>query len=526
MERTENIKKSTRRRRGSGGRIVKIKTEGKGLLPLKTALVVLSVAFQAGFLIFLHLEAVRVFWIYSVISYILSLIMCVHCLSSDRNGLSKAVWIIILLVGYSFGFVLYILSDKRIFFHRSKKRYNAVFKHTEAYCPVYSEPQGAQAVRNDCRYLYSAGKFAAHTGNKIRYFPSGTQLFDDVLERLESAEKFVFIEFFIIADGVLLNRVSDILEKKAKAGVDVRIIYDDMGCHSVLSHRMKKRLRRSGIKLGAYNKLLPRLDVGLNYRDHRKIIVIDGKTAYTGGANLADEYVNEKRMHGYWKDAGVRLDGSATDALSLIFLRQWEYITKRSEDCSRFFGNFEFYENGAAVAPYADGLEYANPIGKNMYENVIAGANKRVWIMTPYLIPDETVLGLLKNKSASGVDVRIILPAVPDKALTFTVTKNNAKKLVESGAKVYFMKNSFVHSKICLSENCAVIGSINFDLRSFYQQFECAVYTDDADVLSDVGRDFEATFLKSDEVDGNAVKHARFVSKVLAGLLQMCAPLM
>ena len=171
-------------------------------------------------------------------------------------------------------------------------------------------------------------------------------------------------------------------------------------------------------------------------------------------------------------------------------------------------------------------MEYANPIGKNMYENVIAGANKRVWIMTPYLIPDETVLGLLKNKSASGVDVRIILPAVPDKALTFTVTKNNAKKLVESGAKVYFMKNSFVHSKICLSENCAVIGSINFDLRSFYQQFECAVYTDDADVLSDVGRDFEATFLKSDEVDGNAVKHARFVSKVLAGLLQMCAPLM
>lgn len=511
---------------GDNGKAVKIRTENNGLRPLKTVIIALMVALQVAFLIALNVLFSMAFKVYLIISFTLSLITCIYCLSTQRNGLSKAVWIMLLLLGFSFGFIIYLLSDERIFFRRAKKRYKAVYSRTDGYCPEYVEPSASEVVKSDCKYLYTAGKFAAYNDTAIKYFPSGARLFDDVLARLEQAEKFVFIEYFIIADGVLLDRIADVLESKAQNGVDVRVIYDDMGSHSVLSKKVKTRMKKAGIKLTAYNRLVPRFNVELNFRDHRKMIIIDGKTAYSGGSNLADEYVNEKRMHGYWKDTGVRLDGAAVDGFSLIFLRQWEYLTKKQEDYTPYFNNYERYENSAVVAPYADGLDFEKPVGKNVYENVISGANKRLWIMTPYFIPDDTITGLLKNKAAAGVDVRIILPDVPDKVFTYAVTRNNAEKLISCGVKVYCMKQSFVHSKLILSENCAVIGSINFDLRSFYQQFECAVYTNDSGVLADVENDFADTFVKCREIDEFNGKRAKLRNRIFAGVLQVFAPLM
>lgn len=522
----KKLKPIAKRRYGAGGRAVRIRTESNGLRPLKTVIIVLMIALQIGFLITLNVLFSLAFKVYLILSFTLSLLTCVYCLSSQRNGLSKAVWIMLLLLGFSFGFIIYLMSDERIFFHRAKKRYRAVFARTDKYCPEYAASDASEEVENDCRYLYSAGKFAAYKDTAVRYFPSGAQLFDDVLNRLETAEKFVFIEYFIIADGVLLNRVLDVLEPKAQGGVDVRIIYDDMGSHSVLSRKAKKRMKSAGIKLTAYNRLVPRFNVELNFRDHRKMIIVDGKTAYTGGSNLADEYVNEKRMHGYWKDTGLRMDGAAVDGLSLIFLRQWEYLTKKAEEYEPFFNNFERFENSSVVVPYADGLDFEKPIGKNVYENVICGANRQLWIMTPYFIPDDTITGLLKNKAAAGVDVRIILPAVPDKIFTYAVTRNNAEKLLSCGVKVYCMKHSFVHSKLVLSENCAVVGSINFDLRSFYQQFECGVYTNDSGVLADVENDFENTFVKCQRIDETNGKRAKLYNRIFAGVLQVFAPLM
>lgn len=511
---------------GENGKAVKIHTERNGLRPLKTAIVALFIVAQIAVIIFLHVRAGMLFKVYAVVSFILSFCMCFVCLSSSKNGLSKAVWTIILLLGFTFGFVLYILSDERFFFRKAKKRYKSIYAAADGFCPEKKNVDACAAVKNDCEYLYSAGKFGAYEDTEIKYFSSGASFFDDVIERLSSAEKFIFIEFFIVADGVLLNRILGVLEEKAKNGADVRVIYDDMGSHSVLSRRMKKRILRAGIKLTAFNRLYPLFNVGLNYRDHRKIIVIDGKTAYSGGCNLADEYINEKRMHGYWKDSGVRLDGSAVDAFSLIFLRQWEFLTHKKEDYSKFFGLYEKVNNAAVVAPFADGLDFEMPIGKNMYENVISGANERIYIMTPYFIPDETVSGLIKNKAASGVDVRIILPEVPDKAFTYAVSRNNAEKLIPYGVKVYCMKNSFVHSKLCLSEKCAVIGSVNFDLRSFYQQFECAVYTNDEKVLKAVAADFDDVFDKSVVIDEKNARRAKLVNRVIAGILQLFAPLM
>lgn len=522
----KKIRPMGKRLRGEGGKAVKIRTESNGLRPLKTLIVALCIVAQIVFIIELNLYAGSVYDVYVAVSYALSLCMCVYCLSSTKNGLSKAVWIMILLLGFTFGFIFYILSDERFFFRKQKRRYKSIYSRSEKFVSGGSVSNASPQVACDCKYLYSSGGFGAYDGTDVEYFSSGASLFDDVLSRIAKAEKFVFIEFFIISDGVLFDRVIDVLSEKALGGVDVRIIYDDMGSHRSLSGGAKQKIKKAGIKLKAFNRLFPWFNVGLNYRDHRKIIVVDGQTAYSGGCNLADEYINEKRMYGYWKDNGIRLDGKAVDGFTLIFLRQWEYLSKKEEDYSAFLNLYTKTNSTSAVVPFADGLDCSARIGKSVYENVIAGAKERLWIMTPYFVPDEAVTELLKNKATSGVDVRIILPAVPDKAFTYVVTRNNAEKLIKSGVKVYCMENSFVHGKVCLSENCAVIGSVNFDLRSFYQQFECAVYTDDAKTLKSVEQDFLSTVAKSVPITEETGNRAKLGNRLLAGVLQILAPLM
>lgn len=515
-----------RRARSYDSQLLRIRTENRRVGGLKTLLVAFIIALQLALIISLYIWLGMVFKWYLVASFVLSILTCIYVLSSRRNGLSKCVWIMFILLGFTFAYVLYFLSDERIFFYRPKKRYMRVFKSAEKYVAEYREPKASKKVISDCKYLYNAGKFTAYTNTDVRYFSAGAQLFDDIIERLKSAEKFIFLEYFIISDGVLLNRIFDVLKERAACGVDVRIIYDDMGSHRTLSHKMKKKMRDAGIKLRPFNRLLARFSVAMNYRDHRKIVVVDGKTAYSGGSNLADEYINEKRMHGYWKDTGVRLDGEGVDSFTLIFLRQWEFITDVTEDYSPFFGHFERHENDAVVVPYADGLDFVYPVGKNVYENIISGANEKLWIMTPYFIPDDTVTSLIVNRAAAGVDVRIVLPDVPDNKFVYAVSRNNAEKLLAAGVKVYCMKNAFVHSKLCLSENCCVIGSINMDLRSFYQQFECAVYLSDGGVMTDAAADFEETFLNCERITLDTQKRNNVLFRIFAGVMQIFAPLM
>jgi len=309
---------------------VKIKTETGGLGAVKTLIVVGLIAIQLGLLIYLNITFALAFkWVLAV-SFIFSLITCVYVLSSNKNSLSKAVWIIFLLVGFSFGYIIYLMSDERIFFAKARKRYTSIYKNADVYSPLQEQiTASSKEVERDCKYLYSAGKFKAYKDTAINYFPSGAQLFDDVLERLKTAEKFIFMEFFIVSDGALINRFYDVLKEKSANGVDVRLIYDDMGSHKTLSNKTKAKLKKAGIKLASFNRLVPIFSVALNYRDHRKMVIVDGKTVYSGGCNLADEYVNEKRMYGYWKDNGIRLDGKAVDGFTLMFLRQWEYLIKK-----------------------------------------------------------------------------------------------------------------------------------------------------------------------------------------------------
>ena len=515
-----------RRTRSPYTDIVKIKTENNGLGVLKALFIFGIILFQLLIFVLLHAEFMLSYKWTALATFIVSLITCIYALSSNKNSQSKAVWIIFLLLFFPFAYLFYIISDERVLMIGSGKRYKRIFDASKDFEKKEKVQIDNKKIKNDCEYLFNTGGFSAYNHTKSKYFSSGRAFFDDVLERLKQAKEFIFIEFFIISDGVLLNRTLNILRDKVKQGVLVKIIYDDMGSHKTLSRKTKKNIRNMGIELCAFNKILPFFSVMLNYRDHRKIIVVDGETAYTGGCNLADEYVNEKRIHGYWKDNGIRIDGSAVDGFTLMFLRQWEFLSKKTEDYSIYLNKAEKFDNGSVVVPYADGLEYSASICKSTYENMIAGADEFIYIMTPYFIVDDTFSNLLISKALSGVDVRIIIPEVPDKAFVYGVTRNNLEKLIDYGVKVYCMKSSFVHSKILLTENSVVVGSINMDLRSFYQQFECAVYLNDQDVTQDVKADFEQTFFDSVLITEKNKLRKHVLYRMFAGIMQIFAPFM
>lgn len=514
--------------RSRDARVVRIRSEHNGIGALKTLIIALLLLAQIALLFLLYLFFIAGFRHYLLVSFILSLLTCIYVVSSDKNSQSKAVWIIFLLLTFSFGYIIYFLSDEKIFFGKAKKKYRAIFDKSEALVKgdALSEETVSQTMRNYAAYLENAGPFPAFSGTEMHYFPSGGQLFDAVLPRLAAAEHFIFMEFFIISDGVLLERVREVLEERARAGVDVRILYDDMGSYRTLSRKTRKAMRKAGIRIYGFNRLLARFSVAMNYRDHRKIIVVDGKIAYTGGSNLADEYVNEKRMFGYWKDTGFSLEGPAVDSFTRIFLRQWAFVSKKEEDMTPFFGHSGRRDNPAVVIPYADGLDYERPIGKEVYTHLIADAKKRLWIMTPYFIPDQTIAELLAEKAMAGVDVRLILPEIPDKRYVYTVTRGNAERLIDSGVKVYCLKNAFVHAKLMLNENTAVVGSINIDLRSFYQQFECAILTDDREICAEVEKDFNATFPDCFEITAENRRRNHLLNRVHVGLMRLLAPLM
>ena len=519
---------------GSSGKIkqsehifaVKIKTESNGMGVLKTLLVMLLIFLQATIFIASNFILLQVFRSYSVIAIVLTLITCVFVLSSEYNGQAKATWILFLFLTYSFGYIFFFLSDKRILLLKSRKKFNKINEKTKNLQKQIDLTDVKEEVKTNCNYLYNTGNFVTYKNSKTKYFSSGTQLFDSILEDLEKAKEFIFIEYFIISNGVLLNRVLDILKQKDQHGVDVRIIYDDMGSHSTLKRKTKKQIISSGIKLQDFNRLVPALNLALNLRDHRKIVVIDGKISYTGGANLADEYVNEKRLHGYWKDTGIKIEGRATDNLTLSFLKQWEFLTKEDVNYEQYLNKAKEYNTKNIVVPFVTNPHSSHSIAKNAYANEIANAKEKIYIMTPYFIPDETIINMLINKAISGVDVKIILPDVADKKFVYFVSRSNAEKLLDYGIKVYTMTSSFVHSKVMLTENSAIVGSINIDLRSFNQQFESAVYTDEESTLKQIDCDFINTINHSEEVTIKNKKRNSFWFRILAGLFNLVSPFM
>ncbi len=480
-------------------------------------------ALQLSLIVFLYAFFAYFFDIFFYISLALTVLTAAYVCTCEHDGQIKASWMMLLIASCGCGYIIYLLALKPVCYGYDRRRFEAISERTKKYFGDFSVENASVAVMNDCEYIYNAGGFVPYNGTDAKYFHDARPLFNDMLERIESAKHFVLMEFFILADSVLLNRFIDVFKRKIAQGVEVKLLCDDVGCAGVLSDRAKKRIKESGVQFKFFQKLLAPFTFGMNFRDHRKIVVIDGETGYVGGVNVSDQYTNEYEMDGYWKDCGLRLDGAAVDALSVTFLRQWELATREKIDYENYVNKFTVTENNSHFVPYAGGPEIKADLCRGVYLNVISGAREKLYVMTPYFIPDGGLYALIKAKAQSGVDVRLVLPSVPDYPFIYRVTRSNAEKLIKYGVKVYYVPKTFVHSKVMLTENCVTVGSVNMDMRAFYQEFDNGVYTDDKSVMAEVAEDFEGTFTSCNPATESKYS---FFGSIITGILKIVSPLM
>ena len=394
--------------------------------------------------------------------------------------------------------------------------------------PLWELAAAGTPAFNHARYLLSASGYPIYDDADAEYFPTGESCYAAMLEELQKAEHYIFIEFFIIATGKMWTPILELLREKAAAGVDVRVVYDDFGCITRLPMGYAKKLREMGIRAHAFNPYIPILSARLNNRDHRKLLIIDGKAAFTGGVNLADEYINEYERFGHWKDCGILVRGKAVWSMTVMFLSLWGYVDRSEEDVGRFRVDYpEKQGNTGFLQPFADSPLDNEDVGATILQSVISSAQERMWIMTPYLILDDKMTTALCVAAKTGVDVRIITPGIPDKWYVHAVTRANYEELTRAGVRIFEYTPGFIHSKVYLADTKqAVVGTVNLDFRSLYLHFEDAVYLYDTTVNAQVQADFEETFPQCKEITAEQCSHTRLTQRVLRALLRLLAPLM
>ncbi|MCL2373636.1 MAG: cardiolipin synthase [Treponema sp.] len=444
-----------------------------------------------------------------------SIIVCVYILNKKENSAYKLTWVFLILLFPLFGGAVYV------FFHTQsspRKLKRQMEKTNRRYRPLFLPAGGSvipemAALHREClpqvHYLQEYAGFPVYKYTQTTYFNSGESFFAQALEELRKAEKYIFLEFFIIRQGKMLDPILDILEEKAGQGLDVRIIYDDLGCFMSLPPKFNKTLEKRGIKCMVFNPFKPILSSLQNNRDHRKIISIDGKVAFTGGINLADEYINAKERFGHWKDAAIMLEGEAAWSLALIFLHMWNLERKEhdQDDAASFYPS-DFnppdldptdragmparqIESDGYVQPYADSPIDKENVGEHVYIQIINNAKEYVYINTPYLVIDNTLLSALTLSAKSGVDVRIITPYRWDKWIVSVVSRSYYRQLIVAGVKVYEYSAGFNHSKTFVSDDrVATVGTTNLDFRSLYLHFECGVWMYKTKSVAKVKEDF------------------------------------
>ena len=445
---------------------------------------------------------------------------------------SKVTWLLFAVVPV-FGFLLYLmigerrLSKKEI--QQLEKMDSMKFREDNSYDLRVKLKQENKSAFGIVKSLLSMDHNAdVYDGTASQYFPLGEEMFEAMLDDLRSAKKFIFLEFYIIDPGLMWNRVLEILVDKVQQGVEVKLLYDDIGCMATLSGDYTKRLRKMGIDAHKFNKVIPRMTVAYNNRDHRKILVVDGQVGYTGGINLADEYINHIVRFGHWKDGGVRLEGSAVKALTRLFLMNWYINRGEITDFDRYHFDSQRVEGKGLYIPYGSGPKpiYKEQVGKAVYQNIINQAIDYVYITTPYLIIDYDLTEDIKNAAMRGVDVRIVTPFIPDKKLIQIVTRGAYPDLLEAGVRIYEYTPGFIHSKNVISDDeLAVVGTINFDYRSLVHHYENAVLMYQTESIADIKRDFEDLFDVSKEISLETLQNSWY-QRLLKEIMQLFAPLL
>lgn len=462
---------------------------------------------------------------------LLGIIETVIIVNSKSNNGYKISWIILVLVMPVFGGFFYFLFAGNRASKKEKKKMININMHLNEY--VKQDKQIMNKLKEEnydayrqARYILDISQDPIFQNSYCSYFSSGETFFEDLIKELKKAEKFIFLEYFIIKPGKMWDTILSILEEKARNGVDVRIIYDDFGCISSFGWNYPKKLAEKNIKCIVFNRFVPFISVRMNNRDHRKITVIDGKVGYTGGINIADEYINEIERFGHWKDTAIKLEGDAVWNLTSLFLSIWDYLNDTVEYDYRKYKSTAKIKNNSYVSAYGTIPIINETIGENIYLNLINRAHKYIYITTPYLVIDDELTTALCNASKSGIDVRIITPAIPDKKMVNLLTKSYYPVLMDAGIKIYEYTPGFIHAKtICVDDKFASIGTTNFDYRSLYLNYECGTWIYNDNVIYDIRNDFLSTVKLSEEVNKQTLRKISRGKKLFTSVLRFLAPL-
>ena len=459
--------------------------------------------------------------------------MVVYLLNSRMNPTAKITWLIVISLLPVFGVLLYLYTQSDVGHRALKGRVDRIAADTWM---SIRQPEGAlEGLAGECpgaaslaRYMGRSGCHPVFENTAVTYFPLGERKFEAMLAELEKAEHFIFLEYFIVDEGVMWGQILEILAKKAAQGVDVRVMYDGTCEFALLPRDYPRRLKKLGIRCKVFAPVTPFVSTCYNYRDHRKILVIDGHTAFNGGVNLADEYINRKVKYGHWKDAAVMLKGEAVRSFTLMFLQMWG-IGERTDEYARFLAYDPHPVKGAGgyVVPYGDCPLDGEKVGERVYMDILNRSLSYVHIMTPYLILDGEMETALKFAAERGAEVVLILPGIPDKAVPYALAKTHYMTLLESGVKIYEYTPGFVHAKVFLSDGAeAVVGTINLDYRSLYHHFECATYLYGVSCIREIEEDFQETLAKCRRVTPETVRKEKWTVRLTGRLMKAIAPLM
>ena len=464
---------------------------------------------------------------------VLTSVIVVYLLNNRINPTAKITWLIVILILPVFGVLLFLYTQSDLGHRVLKEWANKMVSDTrtgirqdERVMERLAEENGGAAAL--AHYMGRSGCHPVYDKTAVTYFPLGEEKFEEMLKQLEAAQHFIFMEYFIVSEGIMWGRVLEILARKAAAGVDVRVMYDGTCEFALLPHDYPKRLRRLGIKCKIFAPASPFVSTHYNYRDHRKILVIDGQTAFNGGVNLSDEYINQKMKFGHWKDTAVMIKGEAVKSFTLMFLQMWGMDGGKVEfDTFLAYPTLEVRDARGYVIPYGDRPLDEDQVGERVYMDMLNRALKYVHIMTPYLILDGEMETALKFAAERGVEVVVLLPGIPDKRIPYALAKTHYASLLESGVKIFEYTPGFVHAKVFVSDDReAVVGTINLDYRSLYHHFECATYLYDTDCIPDIEADFQATLAKCRQVTKETVRHEKWTMKLLGSLMKVAAPLL
>ena len=472
-------------------------------------------------------------WVTPVFTAI-SFLIIADILRRDNNPAYKMGWILLIAILPLFGWLTYAIFGNKQMTRRMHRRITAVEqahqKEPILHAPPHEDTLPPRFMATT-QYLSDYGGSLPQSNTDATYYPLGDDMFPALLDAISHAKRYIFMEYFIISPGAMLDQLVALLEKKAAEGVDVRILYDDFGVRSPQLIEFSRDMAKKGIRALPFNPIVPIFSIVVNHRNHRKITVIDGEVAFTGGINLADEYINQKERFGHWKDTGLSLRGHAVQSYTVAFLNLWNSIQKTDPSYAPFLPAALPEASSLApvlVQPYFDSPLDEENVGENVYLEILAQAEEYVYIFTPYLIIDNEMQTALCTAAKRGVDVRIVTPGIPDKKAVFQLTRSYYSVLLKSGVRIYEYTPGFLHAKSFLCDGrIATVGTINLDYRSLFLHFECGALLYGGQVMQDLHRDYLQTFERSREIKSTAFGRARgLLGGLKEAILRAIAPLL